>query len=106
MDYFLENFLHYVIWAKVIIVAFYLIHVAKGPSIWDRLLGLNLIAAKVIMIIIVFSSIMDITFLLDLAILYGLFGFIGTIFIALFLSRHKLGKVRTSKKTDGKEGEA
>lgn len=106
MDYFLENFLHYVIWAKVVIVTFYLIYVIKGPSIWDRLLGLNLIAAKVIMIIIVFSSIMEITFLLDLAILNGLFGFIGTIFIALFLSRHKLGRVRTNKDVNGKEGEA
>ncbi|MCL2856078.1 MAG: monovalent cation/H+ antiporter complex subunit F [Defluviitaleaceae bacterium] len=98
MDYFLENFLTYVLWAKMVIVVFYLVHTVRGPSIWDRLLGLNLIAAKIIMIIIVFASITDITFLLDLAILYGLFGFIGTIFIALFLSRHKLGKVRSNKK--------
>ena len=106
MNYFLDNFLHYMIWAKVIIVVFYLIHTARGPSIWDRLLGMNLIAAKIIMIIIVFSSIYEITFLLDLAILYGLFGFIGTIFLAVFLSRHRLGKVRTSKKSAEKGGKA
>ena len=70
----------------------YLLRVIIGPSVWDRLLGLNLISSKIIVIIILFASISDSTFLLDFAILYSLFGFIGAIFIALFLSKRNLQK--------------
>jgi len=68
----------------------YFIRVIIGPSVWDRLLGLNLIASKIIMIIILYATITGMTFLLDFAIIYGLSGFIGTIFIALFLSKSRI----------------
>lgn len=70
----------------------YAIRVAIGPSVWDRLLGMNLIASKIIIIIIAYASINNATFLLDFAIIYALSGFIGTIFIALFLSERNLKK--------------
>ena len=75
----------------------YLIRVIIGPSVWDRLLGMNLIATKIILIIILFASIHETTFLLDFAIIYALSGFIGTIFIALFLSQRDLQKGREGK---------
>ena len=103
MDYFMENFLTYILWVKFFICGMYLLHTVRGPSIWDRLLGMNLIATKTIMIIALFASINGITFLLDFAIIYALFGFIGTIFIALFLSKYKLGKIRQQQEKDGKE---
>jgi len=56
-----------------------------GPSIWDRLLGLNLVTTKILVIIVLFSYLNDLSFLVDLAIVYALIGFIGTIFTALFL---------------------
>lgn len=72
----------------------YLIRVIRGPSVWDRLLGMNLILSKTIIIIIVFATIFETTFLLDFAIIYALSGFIGTIFLALFLSQRNLQKGR------------
>ena len=72
----------------------YMIRGVKGPTIWDRLLALNLIATKIIVIIVVFASLQDEAFLLDFALLYSLSSFIGTIFIALFLSKQRLGKRR------------
>ncbi|MCL1996936.1 MAG: monovalent cation/H+ antiporter complex subunit F [Defluviitaleaceae bacterium] len=90
----MENFLMYVLWIKLLVVMIYIFYTIKGPSIWDRLLGMNLIVAKTIMLIAVFASITGMTFLLDFAIIYTLFGFIGTIFIAMFLSKHRLGKIR------------
>ena len=90
----MEYFLNFVLWAMFAIMVIYIIHILRGPSVWDRLMGMNLVASKTIMIIVLFASIRDITFLLDLAILYALFGFIGTIFIALFLAKHRLGKIR------------
>ena len=76
----------------------YLGRVIIGPSVWDRLLGMNLISTKIIMIIIVLASIYERSFILDFAIIYALSGFIGTIFIALFLSERNLRKRRREKK--------
>ena len=70
----------------------YGIRVAIGPSVWDRLLAMNLIHAKIIIIIVFFSAVEGIVFLLDFAILYALSGFIGTIFIAMFLAERDLTK--------------
>ena len=75
-----------------------LLRVIIGPSVWDRLLGMNLILSKTILIIILYASIFETTFLLDFAIIYSLSGFIGTIFLALFLSRRDLQKLRKGKK--------
>ena len=76
----------------------YLARVIMGPSVWDRLLGMNLILSKTIVIIILFAAIFEMTFLLDFAIIYALSGFIGTIFIALFLSERNIKKGRKGKR--------
>jgi len=76
-----------VLWIMVALSFLYLWMVVGGPSIWDRLLGKSLIATKIIIMIIIFASINDQSFLLDFAIIYTLSGFIGVIFIALFLAR-------------------
>ena len=70
----------------------YGIRVAIGPSVWDRLLAMNLISTKIIVIIVFFSAVEGIDFLLDFAIIYALSGFIGTIFIAMFLAERDLTK--------------
>ena len=84
----------YVLWVMLVFLFFYIITVIKGPSIWDRLLGMNLIATKIIIIIVVFASSFNLGYLLDFAIIYALSGFIGTIFLALFLA----ARVRGEKK--------
>ncbi|GKX32176.1 hypothetical protein SH1V18_46560 [Vallitalea longa] len=62
-----------------------IIIIVKGPTIWDRLLGLNLFSAKIILLILIFSILFDLPYLLDIAIVYTLFGFIGIIFISRFV---------------------
>jgi len=74
----------YVIWIMMVYVFLLMILVIKGPAIWDRLLGMNLVSIKFIIIIVAFASIYDIVYLLDFAIMYSLSGFIGMIFITLF----------------------
>jgi len=93
----MENFLTYALYTKLAIMVIYILHALRGPSVWDRLMGMNLVATKTIMVIVVFASINETAYLLDLAILFALFGFIGTIFIALFISKYRLGKMRQSK---------
>lgn len=64
-----------------------LIRVIIGPTIWDRLLGLNLITSKIIMFLVVLAYVVDKTYILDFAIIYALLGFIGIMFIAINVQR-------------------
>lgn len=57
----------------------------RGPTIWDRLLGMNMISSKLILCIILFAVLSDLPYLVDIAMVYALIGFIGTVFIALFI---------------------
>ena len=58
-----------------------------GPSLWDRLLGLNLVTSKLIMLIILVALVNQQTYILDLALVYALLSFMGIIFISLFIQR-------------------
>ena len=76
-------------WVQIILVAYlcmYIVRVIEGPSIWNRLLGMNLITTKIILMIIVFAYMLNAAYLLDFAIIYAVCGFIGTIFLANFMS--------------------
>ena len=78
----------FVMVALGIVLAFVLLCILralKGPSIWDRLLGINLVSTKLIIIIAAFASYSGLTYLLDFALIYALTGFICTIFISTFL---------------------
>ncbi len=58
-----------------------------GPSIWDRLLSLNLLTSKVIMILVLLAVLFKETYILDLAIVYALLGFVGVMFIAISVQK-------------------
>ena len=102
MEYIMENFLTYVMWVMLATMVAYILYAVRGPSVWDRLLAMNLVSTKAMMVMIIFASMSDTAYLLDLAIISILFGFIGTIFIALFIQRYKLGKVITKNKAGAK----
>lgn len=58
-----------------------------GPSLWDRLLGLNLVTSKLIMLIILVAFVQNQTFYLDVALIYALLSFMGVIFFAIYVQR-------------------
>jgi len=70
---------------------FHLYRIIKGPSVWDRLLGLNLFSLNMMILLVLFALYMDLNYLLDIAITYALLGFIGIVFIARFI--HGKGKI-------------
>jgi multicomponent Na+:H+ antiporter subunit F len=59
----------------------------KGPTIWDRLVCMNQLSAKVIVFIVLLSIISKQSFLLDIAIVYALFSFVSTVIIARFIKK-------------------
>ena len=77
------------IWIQITLLVFLCVYIARiieGPSIWNRLLGANLVVTKIILMIIVFASMHDTGYFLDFAIIYAICGFIGTVFLANFMS--------------------
>lgn len=63
------------------------IRIIIGPTVWDRLLGMGLISSKIIVAIVVFAYTVGQTYLLDVAIIYSLLGFISSVLIARFIER-------------------
>lgn len=64
-----------------------LYRVLRGPTIWDRILGSALFSSKVIIIAILIGMLINRSFAIDVALIYALLGFIGTIMIARFVER-------------------
>ena len=89
MSYILYHAMDWIFWVMIAFLLLCFIRLVKGPTIWDRLLGMNVVATKIVAILIVYASVNDTAFLLDFALIYALSGFIGTIYIALFFAERK-----------------
>ena len=64
-----------------------MLRILLGPTVWDRLLGLNMIASKILVAIVILARLMDLAFLLDIALVYAVLGFLGTILMARFIEK-------------------
>ncbi|WP_105619688.1 monovalent cation/H+ antiporter complex subunit F [Vallitalea okinawensis] len=69
------------------IMIFSLLRLILGPSVWDRLLGLNLMSLKITALIVLFALLNDQNYLLDIALAYALLNIIGLIFISRFIQQ-------------------
>jgi len=63
-----------------------LFRLLRGPTSWDRLMAANLIAIKALMILALFAYANQLDYLLDVALVYGIIGYIGIILIANYLA--------------------
>lgn len=61
--------------------------IVKGPTVWDRLLGFSFFSAKIMVAAVLIGIIIDRTYMIDVALIYGILGFIGTIMIARYIER-------------------
>ena len=64
-----------------------LIRVIIGPTIWDRLLGIGLGASKITLGVILLAVSIPESYLLDLALLFAVLGFLVTVLLARFVER-------------------
>jgi len=62
-----------------------LYRVIFGPTPWDRLIGVNLISSKVIMIMVAAAAFFERRIYLDVALVYAIIGFVSIIAISKFL---------------------
>jgi len=75
----------YLLWIILAYMLVYVLLTIKGPTIWERLLGMSLISVKGVIFIIAYASIFDKAYMLDYAIICTLFGFISVLFICYFI---------------------
>lgn len=64
-----------------------LIRVIIGPTIWDRLLGIGLGASKITLGVMLLAVTIPENYLLDLALLFSVLGFLVTVLVARFVER-------------------
>lgn len=62
-----------------------LIRIFLGPTIWDRMLGLGLTTSKVTLAVIITAFMMEESYILDIAMLFSLLGFLVTVLLATFV---------------------
>jgi multicomponent Na+:H+ antiporter subunit F len=65
------------------IIAFFKLWISK--NVWDRILMLNMISIKVILFLVTLSFYLKQPFLLDIAITYGIIGFLTMTLLSKFV---------------------
>ncbi|RAP33040.1 pH regulation protein F [Candidatus Marinamargulisbacteria bacterium SCGC AG-410-N11] len=80
-------------------VVFY--RVLKGPTVMDRLLGVNVIGTKATVLLVVMGVIFErVDMFVDIAIGYGLLNFIASIGAAKYFQHHKVLQPRSQWEED------
>ena len=71
----------------ILVVAMFLtfFKLVISKTVWDRILMLNVLSAKVILFIVTLSFYIDQPFLLDIAITYGIIGFLTMTLLSKFI---------------------
>jgi len=64
-----------------------LVRVVIGPTVWDRMLGLGLTASKVTLGVILAAFLFEESYILDLALLFSILGFLVTVLLARYVER-------------------
>tara|TARA_Y100001001_G_C7915327_1_gene276744 strand:- start:23 stop:289 length:267 start_codon:yes stop_codon:yes gene_type:complete len=84
----MKTFLLYVLVMLAILLGAYLYRVLRGPTIFDRVLGLNGISTKAIILLIVIGVYFGrVDMFIDIATGYALLNLVGALAVAKYLER-------------------
>ena len=82
----MKTFLFYVLVMLAILLFVYLYRVLRGPTIFDRVLGLNAISTKAIILLIVIGVYFGrVDMFIDIATGYALLNLVGALAVAKYL---------------------
>lgn len=87
--------------AILVTMALALTRAVLGPSVYDRVLAVNMFGTKTVLLIAITAFAMGRTDFLDLALAYALINFIGVMAVLWFV--HESG-LREQRKRDGQTG--
>ncbi len=84
----MKTFLLYILVLLAILLGAYLYRVLKGPTIFDRVLGLNGISTKAIILLIVMGIYFErVDMFVDISTGYALLNLVGALAVAKYLER-------------------
>ena len=84
----MKTFLLYVLVMLAILLGAYLYRVLRGPTIFDRVLGLNGISTKAIILLIVMGIYFErVDMFVDISTGYALLNLVGALAVAKYLER-------------------
>jgi multicomponent Na+:H+ antiporter subunit F len=87
----MKTFLFCVLVVLAILIAAYLYRVLRGPTIFDRVLGLNGISTKAIILLIVIGTYFDrVDMFIDISTGYALLNLVGALAVAKYLEQKGL----------------
>ena len=88
--------------ALMVTMAFAIIRAFVGPTLYDRILAVNMFGTKTVLIIAVLGFLMGRPEFLDIALVYALINFIGVIALLKYFKYGNLA-IGPGETTDGKE---
>lgn len=83
--------------AVIVTMALALLRALLGPTVYDRILAVNLFGTKTVLLIALLGFLGGRPEWLDIALLYALINFIGVIAVLKFLQRRSLGEASSSE---------
>ncbi|WP_319558939.1 monovalent cation/H+ antiporter complex subunit F [Marispirochaeta sp.] len=66
-----------------------MVRVVIGPTVADRMIGLNLVASQILVLLVLVSVALERSIYLDVALVYDIFGFIGILLMTRYFSGKK-----------------
>jgi len=73
------------LWMLVVAMSLTFLKLVISKTVWDRILMLNILSAKVILFLATLSFYIEQPFLLDIAITYGIIGFLTMTLLSKFI---------------------
>lgn len=84
----MKLFILYVLVLLAVLIGVYLYRVLKGPTIFDRVLGLNGISTKAIILLVLIGSYFErVDMFVDIATGYALLNLVGALAVAKYLEQ-------------------
>ena len=90
--YYMDQFLHILLYIQIALCFFCLYRIIKGPTIPDRMVGIDIFGILVVGICAIIAVITDRMFIIDIGIAWIILSFIGTLTLAKYLGGRKLNE--------------
>jgi len=72
-------------------IVLYVVRALRGPTTFDRILAMNAIGTKTVLLVALLGFVMDRPDFLDIALVYALINFVATIAILRLVERKRIG---------------
>lgn len=88
----MSELLNILLYIQIVLTGFCLFRVIRGPSIPDRMIGIDIFGILVLGICAIISIQTERSFILDIGIAWIILSFVGTLTLAKYLSGKKLNE--------------